>query len=112
MDAIPESKKNSMWRKTIWHTDPEQYPLGPHHFVEVYCCEESNGYAVWYVRRLGKDDERGVKGTENGDYLLAYFSKQKRDVAIERTVLLANSDASIDKVIETLDRLTATVQKV
>jgi len=36
----------------------------------VYCCEASNGYSVWYVRRLSKDDHRGLAGTENTDYLL------------------------------------------
>jgi hypothetical protein len=112
MNQVPESKKNSLWRKTIWHTDPEQYPLGPHHFLEIYCCEESNGYAVWYVRRLAKDDQRGIPGTGNGDYLLAFVAKTKRDDAIERAVLLANSDPSLERVIEALDRLAATAQKI
>jgi hypothetical protein len=112
MHSIPESKKSHLWRKVIWHTDPEQFPLGPYHSVEMYCCEESNGYAVWYVRRLGKDDNRGVKGVENADYLLNYFSKNARDDAIERAVLLANSSSSADEVIENLDRLAAIAQKV
>ncbi len=112
MQLIPESKKNHLWRKTVWHTDPDQFPLGPHHFAEIYCCEESNGYAVWYVRRLAKDDERGVKGIDNGDYLLAYFSKHQRDAAIERAVLVANSDASPDHIIEAIDTIAASAQKV
>jgi hypothetical protein len=112
MDMIPESKKNHLWRKVVWHTDPEEFPLGPHHSAEVYCSEESNGYAVWYVRKLPKDDTRGVKGTENGDYLLAYFSKNRRDDAIEKAVLLANSDTAADKIIESLDNAAARAQKI
>ncbi|MES2026591.1 MAG: hypothetical protein V4448_13655 [Pseudomonadota bacterium] len=111
-NQIPESKKNHLWRKTIWYTDPEEFPLGPHHSVEVYCCEESNGYAVWYARRLAKDDPRNTPHSENGDYLLAYFARTKRDDAIEHAVLIANSDASIDKVIVALDDLAQSAQKV
>lgn len=111
MMDILESKKNHLWRKIVWHTDPEQHPLGPHHHAEVYCCEEANGYSVWYVRRLAKDDARGIKGTENGDYLLNYFSLRDRDAAIERAVLVANSSPSADSVIEELDRLAAAAQK-
>lgn len=112
MNDIPESKKNHLWRKTVWHTDPDDFPLGRNHSVEVYCCEESNGYAVWYARRLAKDDTRGVAGVDNGDYLLGFFSRASRDAAIERAVLIANSDASADKVIAALDTLAATAQKV
>lgn len=112
MNHIPESKKNHLWRKTIWHTDPEEFPLGPHHSVEVYCCEESNGYAVWYARRLAKDDGRNTNGTENGDYLLAYFAKTKRDEAIEHAVLIANSDTAADAVIAALDVLAKNAQRV
>jgi hypothetical protein len=112
MDLIPESKKNHLWRKTVWLTDPDEYPLGPHHSVEVYCSEESNGYAVWYVRRLAKDDRRGISSIENGDYLLAYYAKTRRDDAIERAVLIANGDAAADKIIEQLDKLAAAAQKV
>jgi hypothetical protein len=111
-NQIPESKKNHLWRKTIWYTDPEEFPLGPHHSVEVYCCEESNGYAVWYARRLAKDDPRNTPHSENGDYLLAYFARTKRDDAIEHAVLIANSDASVDKVIVALDVLAQSAQKV
>jgi hypothetical protein len=112
MEHIPESKKNHLWRKTIWHTDPEESPLGPHHSVEVYCCEESNGYAVWYARRLAKDDIRNGSGTENGDYLLNFYGRNGRDEAIERAVLLATSDTSADKVIAALDTLAKNAQKV
>lgn len=112
MNPIPESKKNHLWRKTIWHTDPESHPLGPHHSVEVYCCEESNGYAVWYARRLAKDDVRNAGGADNGDYLLGYYGKDGRDAAIERAVLIANSDASADRVIAALDELARSAQKV
>jgi hypothetical protein len=112
MNLITESKKNHLWRKTIWHTDPESAPLGPHHSVEVYCCEESNGYAVWYVRRLAKDDSRNAAGSENGDYLLAYFGKNARDEALEQAVLIANSDASADKVIAALDALAKSARKM
>jgi hypothetical protein len=108
---IPESKKNHLWRKTVWHTDPEEFPLGPHHSVEVYCCEESNGYAVWYARRLSKDDARNT-GVDNGDYLLGFYGKTARDAAIERAVLIANSDASSDNVIASLDALAKTAQKI
>ena len=112
MRVVAESKKNHHWRKTIWHTDPEQYPLGPMHSVEIYCCEEANGYAIWYVRRLGKDDDRGLNGVENADYLLKFYSKDGRDAAIEHAVLIANSDVSADKVIEKLDALAAAAEKV
>lgn len=112
MHSIPESKKSHLWRKVIWHTDPEEHPLGPYHSVEVYCCEESNGYAVWYVRRLARDDDRGAKGTENGDYLLHYFPRTARDAAIERAVLIANSAPHPDHVIEALDKLAASAQRV
>ncbi|RJF98967.1 hypothetical protein [Noviherbaspirillum saxi] len=111
MHSIPESKKNHLWRKVVWFTDPDEHPLGPFHSVEVYCSEESNGYAVWYVRKLAKDDPRGA-GIENADYLLKYFAKTARDAAIEHAVLIAHSDASLDKVIENLDRLAVAAQKV
>ncbi|RZI43163.1 hypothetical protein EGT07_09975 [Herbaspirillum sp. HC18] len=112
MHSIPETKKNHLWRKVIWHTDPDEHPLGPYHSIEVYCCEESNGYAVWYVRKLSKDDSRGVPGVENGDYLLNYFPKTGRDDAVERAVLIANGAPTQDKVVETLDALAAAAQKV
>lgn len=112
MGLIPESKKNHLWNKVVWHTDPDHSPLGPFHSVEVYCCEESNGFAVWYVRRLPKDDKRGRSDIDNGDYLLNYFSKNDRNAAIERAVLISNSAATPEKVIETLDALAAAAQKV
>jgi len=112
MHSLPESKKSHLWRKVVWHTDPDKYPLGPYHSVEVYCCEEANGYSVWYVRKLGKDDQRGVRGTENGDYLLNYYPKTRRDEALERAVLIANGDASADRIIEQLDTLAGNGQRV
>lgn len=112
MKLVPESKKNHLWHKVIWHTDPEEFPLGPFHSIEIYCCEEANGYAIWYVRRLAKDDGRGRKGIENGDYLLKYFSRHGRDAALESAVLISNNGASIDKIIETIDDLAAAAQKV
>jgi len=112
MHSIPETKKNHLWRKVVWHTDPDDHPLGPHHSVEIYCSEESNGYAIWYVRKLARDDARGKHGVENADYLLQYFPKSRRDDAIERAVLIANSDPSVDKVIEQLDALAAAAQRV
>lgn len=112
MEQIPESKKNHLWRKTVWYTDAEEFPLGPHHSAEVYCCEESNGYAVWYARRLSKDDQRNNSGVENGDYLLAYMNKTQRDEAIERAVLIANSDLNADTIISALDVLAHAAQKV
>lgn len=112
MDNISESKKNHLWRKVVWQTNPDDFPLGPFHYVEVYCCEESNGYAVWYVRRLAKDDQRGMAGVESGDYLLDFFSKTRRDDAIERAVLIANSATSEDKLIQALDALAAQSKKI
>ncbi|WP_019140493.1 hypothetical protein [Noviherbaspirillum massiliense] len=112
MNSIPESKKSHLWRKIIWHTDPEVHPLGPYHSIEIYCCEEANGYSIWYVRRLGKDDHRGIPGMENADYLLGFYGKNNRDAALERAVLIANSDPEPDKVIQTLDKLAAAAQKV
>ena len=112
MKLVPESKKSHLWHKIIWHTDPEEFPLGPFHSIEIYCCEEANGYAIWYVRRLAKDDSRGRKGIENGDYLLKYFSKHDRDAAVASAVLISNSGASIDKIIEEIDSLAAAAQKV
>lgn len=110
--TVPESKKNHLWRKLIWHTDTDEHPLGPFHSVEVYCCEEANGYAVWYIRRLSKDDLRNAKEVENGDYLLNYFGSNQRDAAIERAVLISNSDPSVEKVVQTLDGLAARAQRV
>lgn len=112
MHLVPEMKKNHLWRKTIWHTDPDEHPLGPHHFVEVYCCEETNGYAVWYVRRLDKEDIRGCSDVENADYLLSYFAKTKRDEAIERAVLISNSHPGTDDIVKALDELAKSAQKV
>lgn len=112
MHLVPETKKNHLWRKIIWHTDPDEHPLGPHHSVEVYCCEETNGYAVWYVRRLAKEDKRGSAEVENGDYLLSYFSKTKRDDAIEKAVLISNSHASTDDILKALDGLAKSAQKI
>ncbi|HEY4541088.1 MAG TPA: hypothetical protein VIG66_01785 [Noviherbaspirillum sp.] len=111
MHSVPESKQAHLWRKVVWHTDPEQSPLGPYHSVEVYCCEEANGYAIWYVRKLGKDDRRGAQGVGNGDYLLQYFPKSRRDEAIERAVLIANG-GSADEAIMRLDALAAAAQRV
>jgi hypothetical protein len=112
MHSIPESKKSHLWRKIVWHTDPDEHPLGPYHSVEVYCCEESNGYAVWYVRKLPKDDARGVRGVENADYLLNFYGRNGRDDAIERAVLIANTDADMGKVIAALDTLAASASKI
>jgi hypothetical protein len=112
MEMIPENKKNHLWRKVVWHTDPDKFPLGPHHSAEVYCSEESNGYAVWYVRKLSKEDSRGAPGVDNGDYLLSYFSKARRDDAIEYAVLAANGATQPEKLIESLDKLAASGQKL
>jgi hypothetical protein len=112
MNLVPETKKNHVWRKIIWHTDPDDHPLGPHHAAEVYCCEETNGYAVWYVRRLAREDQQGNGDVENGDYLLSYFSKSRRDEAIEHAVLIANSHASADDVLIALDHRAKSAQKV
>ncbi|SNS32840.1 hypothetical protein SAMN06265795_102235 [Noviherbaspirillum humi] len=112
MTPIPESKKSHLWRKIIWHTDPDLSPLGPFHSAEIYCCEEANGYAVWYVRRLARDDRRGHGVVENGDYLLGYFSRARRDDAIERAVLIANCRESADDIIAEIDRLAGDAQKV
>lgn len=112
MHTIAESKKNHLWRKIVWHTDPEEFPLGPFHYAEVYCCEESNGYAVWYVRRLAKDDQRSTSAVENGDYLLDFFPRTGRDDAIERAVLAANSGANSDLVIGALDKMAGGSKKV
>ena len=49
---------------------------------------------------------------ENGDYLLAYFAKAKRDDAIEHAVLLANGHKSADAVLKSLDDLSKTAQRV
>jgi hypothetical protein len=110
MQNIPETKKSHLWRKIVWQTDPETHPLGPYHSAEVYCCEEANGFAVWYVRKLPRNT--GLPEVENADYLLNYFPKTRRDDAIERTVLIANSDPDFDKVIRNLDQLAMTAQKV
>lgn len=112
MDVITESKKNHLWRKIVWQTNPDEHPLGPFHSVEIYCCEESNGYAVWYVRRLPKDDPRGLASVESGDYLLDFFGKNGRDDALERAVLLANSAPAADQVIQMLDQLAAASKRI
>ncbi|GAA4030223.1 hypothetical protein [Actimicrobium antarcticum] len=112
MDFIAESKKNHVWRKTVWHTNPDEHPLSAAHSVEVYCCEEVNGYAVWYVRKLKRSDGRGLDTVENGDYLLRFFAKDRRDDAIEWSVLIANNATGEDAVIVGLDALVAGGQKV
>ena len=111
-DLIPESKKNHVWRKIVWETDAEQFPLGPRHYAEIYCCEEANGYSIWYVRKLAKDDTRGVPNVDSGDYLLDYFPKNGRDDAIERAVLIANSAKDDAALIKALDTLAASGRKV
>lgn len=111
-EPIAESKKNHVWRKTVWHSDPDEHPLTPASSVEVYCCEESNGYGVWYIRKLGKSAPAGLAGTENGDYLLRFFSKVRRDEALEWAVLISNSAADATEVILNLDRRVAEGQKI
>lgn len=111
-NVLSEAKKQHLWRHTIWQTDPEQHPLGPHHRAEVYCCEEANGYAVWYVRRLPHADQRGTQGVTNGDYLLTYFGRDHRDDAITRAVLVATGAATPDLQIAALDELARHAQKV
>jgi hypothetical protein len=49
---------------------------------------------------------------DSADYLLNYYSKHGRDAAIERAVLISNSDPSVDKIIENLDALAAAAQRV
>lgn len=112
MSNITDTKKNHLWRKVVWQTDPEVSPLGPFHHVAVYCCEESNGYAVWYVRRLARDDRRGRPGVESADYLLDFFPPNRRDDAIERAVLVANSASDVDSLIAALDGLAAAGRKI
>lgn len=115
-DHHPESKKNHLWRRIVWHTDPELHPLGPHHSAEVYCCEEANGYSVWYVRRLPHAERRtvdgGSGGADNGDYLLAYYGRDRRDDAITRAVQIATGAASPQLQIAALDELASQVQKL
>ena len=112
MHTPPESKKQHLWRKIVWHTDPEEHPLGPFHAAEVYCCEEANGYAVWYVRKLPRENNLGAPDVDNADYLLNFYGKNDRDAAIERAVLIANSDSDVSKTLLALDALTASAQKV
>ncbi|MBC7415256.1 MAG: hypothetical protein H7327_10015 [Herminiimonas sp.] len=104
-DSLPDAKRNHLWRGTVWQTDPELHPLGPRHSAEVYCCEESNGYAVWYVRKLPHADQRAAAGIDNGDYLLEYFGRHQRDDAITSAVLAANGAASPELQIAALDAL-------
>jgi hypothetical protein len=112
MDEIAESKKNHIWRKVVWQTNPDEHPLGPRHYAEVYCCEEANGYAVWYVRKLAKDGQLGLKNVESGDYLLDFFPRTGRDDAIERAVLIANSAGNPEEIIKALDTMAATGKRV
>ena len=112
MDYIAETKKNHLWRKIVWQTDPDEHPLGPARYVEIYCCEESNGFAVWYVRRLAKDDTRGLANVESGDYMLDFFAKNDRDNALERAVLLANGADNVDKIIASLDQLATKAKRL
>lgn len=120
---LAEAKRHHLWRHTVWQTDPELHPLGPRHSAEVYCCEESNGYAVWYVRRLPHADARGQKmadaglanlpsGVENGDYLLAYVGRDRRDEAIMRAVQAATGAASPELQIAALDALASKVGRM
>lgn len=111
-DLLPEVMRQNIWRMTIWQTDPELHPLGPRHSVEVYCCEEANGFAVWYVRRLPHAEQRDLHGVENGDYLLSYFSRDRRDDAITRAVLISHGATTPELQIAALDRLALQAQKV
>lgn len=111
-DHHPESKKNHLWRRIVWQTDPELHPLGPHHIAEVYCCEEANGYSVWYVRKLPHADGPGASGVGNGDYLLAFFGRHQRDEAILKAVLSATGAPGQEQQIAALDALALTSQKV
>lgn len=123
-EGMAESKKNHLWCRTVWQTDPELHPLGPHHSVAVYCCEESNGFAVWYVRKLphiAQLIKNGVKSgaensldnaVENGDYLLAYFGPHRRDDAITHAVMASTGSASSALQIAALDELARHVQKM
>ena len=111
-DRQAEFKKNHLWRRIVWHTDPEKHPLGPHHIAEVYCCEEANGYSVWYVRKLSHAEQRSSSGVDNGDYLLAYYGRDRRDDAITRAVQIATGAASPALQIAALDELASHVQKL
>ncbi len=111
-DKIPDGKKNHLWRCTIWHTDPELHPLGPHHSVEIYCCEEANGFAVWYVRKLPQTGPHSASDVENGDYLLSYFGRNRRDDAIAYAVLASTGSESPESQIAALDKLAKNVQKM
>jgi hypothetical protein len=121
--APAEAKRNHLWRHTVWQTDPELHPLGPRHSAEVYCCEESNGFAVWYVRRLPHVDARSQKtaepglaslpsGIDNGDYLLAYVGRDRRDEAIMHAVLVATGAGSPEMQIAALDALAGKVARL
>lgn len=112
VDLLPEAKRNHLWRCTVWQTDPAVHPLGPRHSAEVYCCEESNGYGVWYVRKLSRAEMRGLAGVDNGDYLLDYFGRHHRDDAITRAVLVATGAASPELQIGALDALAKNARKV
>ena len=112
VDSLPEAKRNHLWRCTVWQTDPELHPLGPRHSAEVYCCEESNGYGVWYVRKLSPADMRSAAGVDNGDYLLGYFNRHQRDDAITRAVLVSTGAATPELQITALDALAKDARKV
>ena len=107
-----ESRRNHLWRHTVWQTDPELHPLGPHHSAEVYCCEESNGHAVWYVRKLPHADGPGAGGVGNGDYLLAFFGRSQRDAAILQAVQVATGAGAAAEQIAALDVLARSAQRV
>lgn len=111
-ETLPDGKKNHLWRSTIWQTDPELHPLGPHHSVELYCCEEANGFAVWYVRKLPHTGPHAASGLENGDYLLAYFGRNRRDDAITHAVLASTGQASPEMQIAALDERARHAQKM
>ena len=112
---LAEAKRNHLWRHIVWQTDPELHPLGPRHCAEVYCCEESNGHAVWYVRKLPHADGPAAGSNlqvGNGDYLLAFFGRHQRDEAILHAVTAATGAASAGAQIGALDALARTAQKV
>lgn len=115
---VTEAKRNHLWRHTVWQTDPELHPLGPRHCAEVYCCEESNGHAVWYVRKLPHADggaagaANGTVKVGNGDYLLAYFGRHQRDEAILHAVQAATGAGSAEAQIAVLDAVARSAQKI
>ncbi|TCW84046.1 hypothetical protein C5O80_13260 [Burkholderia sp. SRS-46] len=99
-----EIKARTEWRKYVVYESHDEI-FGEDTYAAVFCIREVSGYAVWYVRQLGQDNENAP--VIDGRYLLRFFSPAARHDAIEFAVTTASSstDKDTEEAIMRLDRL-------